>query len=720
MEENIDQLVREQDRLREMVGSLELNIERRTRQRIEAAFAQRLQAELQTRDAEVAVLKNRIKSLEGEEAKKASGEGERQSFGASQRGSTGLRLSAKDQARETVGKLTQGFRNFQFTQYVRTIAFAQLLLCFMTNVARIDLFCVIILLALYACNELDRKAMASYLGFMTFSVIIDIVWMVQHADSSIFAVTQSFGNAIQFVFAITVLAMVAKLVILYPAFSTYRTLPPIKPSEQASATPVSRSIYAKILDAISIIQLAFCFCNALARADLYALVILFLLYAVHEKDRAAMKGYFLFLIFSVLVDVCWLGITARSMYLMGQQGLARRAYPVEFVFFTSIVNLAVKIIFVFLNIPTFRALPNTKPSESKQFIAGVLSDGLSKATLQKVFVTAKSMSYAKWTTGIIATQLVLCFFQSLARLDAFAIVCAIGLYAVNESDKLALEAYFAFLGISFFFDIAWLDLHKDPSQFAWLAGDAATVAFVSAACILGILLKFAILFPAIRHHAELPDIKPSEQGTAIGNQRAKVLAFYAKFKQLAEAEKYRRVMLAFGLIHMVLFFFMALDRVDPFCIIIPILLYAIHERDRNALLAYLLFMDFSFLIDIIWLSMHTDDIKALASGSSTINPSLVFVYACAIVSVIVKFAAHIPAVLLLRTLPNKTTDDSALTAAALADRGMLPSDSLAYSTAARGGSRGGSPPPPGPETALSMGDLERVLREREERLSGYQ
>jgi len=709
MGDSLDYLVREQERLRDMVGSLEMNIERKLKQRIETSFSQKLEAELRSRDADVTFLKTRVKMLEGEEQKRTQGNASKAA--PQTEPLLGSNITPKEQAKQTLTSLKTGFKNFQFTQYVRTIAFSQLLICFMTNIARIDLFCIVILLALYACNELDRKAMISYLGFMTFSIIIDIVWMVQHADSSMFAVTASFGSAIQFVFAVTILAMFAKVIILYPAFSTYRSLPTVKPSEQANASPLTRSAYGRFIDVFAVIQLIFTFCNALARADLYSLVLIFVLYALHERDRTAMRGYFLFLGFSILVDLCWLGINAANMYLAGQQGTARRAYPIEFVFVTSILNLVFKILFSLFAIRSYKGLPEKKPSENKPD-AGLEEGFYGNATLTKFMKTAKKLSFARWTTGIICTQLVLCLFQSLARLDPFAVVCAIGLYAVNEMDKLALEAYFGFLAASFFFDIAWLDLHKDPSKFAFLAGDAPTVAFVSACIILGIILKFAILFPAIRHHAELPDIKPSEQGTEIGNQRAKMLALYAKFRHLGDSERYRRVMICFGFIHLILFFFMALDRIDPFCIIIPILFYSIHERDRNALLAYLLFMDFSFILDIIWLAMHSDDLQALANAASgsttTVQPSLVFVYACAIVSIIVKFVAHIPAILLLRTMPRKTSEDEV---SAMADRGYV-ADSPMYPTTSNEGTGTG---PPAAEN-LSMGELERALQEREERL----
>mmetsp|Transcript_24468 Transcript_24468/g.42085 ORF Transcript_24468/g.42085 Transcript_24468/m.42085 type:complete len:717 (+) Transcript_24468:118-2268(+) len=707
MGDSLDYLVREQERLRDMVGSLEMNIERKLKQRIETSFSQKLEAELRSRDADVTFLKTRVKMLEGEEQKRTQGNASKAA--PQTEPLLGSNITPKEQAKQTLTSLKTGFKNFQFTQYVRTIAFSQLLICFMTNIARIDLFCIVILLALYACNELDRKAMISYLGFMTFSIVIDIVWMVQHADSSVFAVTTAFGSAIQFVFAVTVLAMFAKLIILYPAFSTYRSLPTVKPSEQANASSLTRSAYGHFIDVFAVIQLAFTFCNALARADLYSVVLLFVLYALHERDRTAMRGYFLFLGFSILVDLCWLGINGVNMYLAGQQGTARRAYPIEFVFITSIVNLVFKIIFSLLAIRSYKGLPEKKPSENKPDVG--LEEGYGNSALNKFMKTAKTLSYARWTTGIISTQLVLCLFQSLARLDPFAVVCAIGLYAVNESDKLALEAYFGFLAASFFFDIAWLDLHKDPTKFAFMAGDAPTVAFVSACIILGIILKFAILFPAIRHHAEQPDIKPSEQGTAIGNQRAKLLAFYAKFRQLGNSEKYRRVMIGFGLIHLILFFCMSLDRIDPFCIIIPILFYSIHERDRNALLAYLLFMDFSFILDIVWLALHSDELQALAdaaSGSTSVQPSLVFVYACAIVSIVVKFFAHIPAILLLRTMPTKTSED---VVAGMADRGYVP-ESPMYPTASNDDM--GQPA----AENLSMGELERALQEREERLRG--
>eukprot|EP00741_Cyanophora_paradoxa_P007285 tig00001095_g7047.t1 len=631
---DLDYIARQNAELQQRVDGLEQTIERRVRGNLERVFADRLDNAMRGKDAELTFLKTKVKMFETELGRRGDS-GFTPDYRKAQL--LGGRSLANFDVRETIQNVKGAVQNFSFASYVTYIAMAQLFLCYLTNIARFDLFCAVVIVAIYATHEMDRLAMAAYLGFMVFSIIMDIVWMSQHSDTSMFAVTATFEGTMQFI------------LILFPAISTFRTLPLVKPSEQRGNRP-PLSPFVRVLDGLFVLQLAFCFFNSLARADLYAVVIMIGLYAVHENDKFAMKAYYFFTAVTVVVDIIYLGLHGSEEYNNIRQNNLASTEPKSFVYGTTICNLLIKIIFAFVTMKLFREMPDRKPSESQPSMEAMPGSGFSRIT----HIALGSNERA--TIVMLALQFVFVLFESLARLDVFSVVLVIGMYAVNEKDKVALESYFvaSFLP-SFIMDIVWLAEHQDAAKFAWQAGSSATVTFAMILVVLNMILKLGILIPAIRFHTELPDVKPSEQHTQMGRER--VMGMMSKFTSLPELEKWRRVMLGFAIVHLVLFFFECLDRFDPFCIVIPILFYAVNERDRNALLAYLLFMDLSFILDIVWLSMHGDDLKTMALAASKgqwspVKPSIQFTFAMAIISIFVKFVAHIPAILLLRALPN--------------------------------------------------------------------
>mmetsp|Transcript_35542 Transcript_35542/g.59348 ORF Transcript_35542/g.59348 Transcript_35542/m.59348 type:complete len:794 (-) Transcript_35542:542-2923(-) len=656
----IDYLLQQQERIRESLGNLEGKLENKLRQRLESQFNARLETSLRSTDSEVTFLKGKVKVLEtgisrgtaDGTAKKSTSEGSSLNF---------TKITKDDAVKLGVDyyhKTLDFAKKFSFSKYVYSIAVAQLLFVFMTCIARFDPFGVVILVVLYATHEMDKKALLAYLGFLAFSVALDITWLVQHSDYEQFAIDKSFGSTHQFVYAMTLIALLLKLLILYPVFTTWRDYPTVKPSEQQGRSGIaiagqSAAVVEIVVDVVAVILMAATFVESLARADLYSLIVILLFYAIHEQDKRALQGYFILLGFSSLVDIIWLGIHS-NLKLSPEQQAAHDASPYDFVVVMAAILLVLKVLLVIPVVFVYRTLPDVKPSESAPRSDYNYQEA--ETAVGKLYAAAQNLTWDKACDGLLIFQLVLCLFQSLARFDVYAVVIALALYAVNEKDKLVLEAYWVLSVVSVIFDAVWLVQYAEAGAFAWQAGTSATVKFVTGLVILNIIFKAIVVFPTFKLHNELPNIKPSEMGTEIGERRARLIAYYQKFQNLNALDKWRKVMLAFGIIQVVLFFFISLDRIDPFAVALPILFYSVHERDANALITYVVLMDVSLVLDIIWLSLNSEDLRKMTDAASEgvisdVKPSLQFVFAMCIISIVVKMAAHIPALLLHRILP---------------------------------------------------------------------
>jgi len=61
---------------------------------------------------------------------------------------------------------------------------------------------------------------------------------------------------------------------------------------------------------------------------------------------------------------------------------------------------------------------------------------------------------------LVLLQLLICFAISLARADPFVVACVIGLYAVREMDRRALELYLLLVGVGAALDVLYLLIHE--------------------------------------------------------------------------------------------------------------------------------------------------------------------------------------------------------------------------------------------------------------------
>mmetsp|Transcript_19541 Transcript_19541/g.33541 ORF Transcript_19541/g.33541 Transcript_19541/m.33541 type:complete len:878 (-) Transcript_19541:402-3035(-) len=642
------EISREQERLRDsLAGGLEAALDKRLTERLEQEFARKLEVELRERDMEVGTLKSRIRELEASRGHVTD----------EQSGKTGAYDATGKVSGTSMSSLQDTVRRLSFAKYVRTIATVQLIICFLTSLTRADLFSVVVVIALYAVHENDKEAMLSFLLFQTFSIIVDIAWLGTHGDTSSFAVTAAYKGAMAFVTAMTVLGLLFKVLVMWPAFQHFRDLPAIKPSDQArlATTIETKSFVEKLATFALVLQLGICFFNSLARADMYGLVIVIGLYAMHEKDRRAMRAFFVFLWLSIALDIAWLVLKRQYVSTGSSSDTARSAQPELFVWWMSIINLFLKFLFMFPAARVTRSLPEMKPSE-RPLSAPITVEG---GTPIARFV--KNLPWAKVVLGFAFTQAVLCFFEGIVRMDVFAVVIVVGLYAVNEKDKPAMELFISLMAFSVIVDLAWLGLHADPSKFTFASGTVGAMQFVIIVAAIGLVLKLIAFIPAVKHRDELPDVKPSDIGTAVETRRKMVSNYYRNFAGMQTVEKYRHIMYGFAAIGVVIFFFQSLDRVDPYGIIVLALLYAINERDRTALMIFLVFANVSFILDIVWLASRGDEIKAIAEAiesgtwsSLNISESLQFTFAMCIIGMIVKFVAIFPGFFLLKCLPSKS------------------------------------------------------------------
>jgi len=327
-----------------------------------------------------------------------------------------------------------------------------------------------------------------------------------------------------------------------------------------------------------------------------------------------------------------------------------------------------QVLFIPLAARIYSGLPDVKPSEKKVFaIPQFTQEAPDTSLVNRIRGAVVKVPHSTFLTALSVFQLFICFLESLARLDVFVVVIGIALYAILESDKIALELYMGFMCLSIILDIVWLGIHADAARFEFVAGTVTAMNLVIALVVISIVLKLISIWPALRFRRECPDIKISETGTTIGNKRAAMLGYTKTFKDLRLIDKYSHILYGLAALQLFLFFFESLDRIDPFGLVILALLYGIHEQDRTAIYSYLIAMDFSLILDIVWLSLHSEDLEAIADAAriqewSAVSDSLQFVYALVIISFLVKLLAHIPALLFLGVCPEVKPSEIGTTA----------------------------------------------------------
>merc|ERR1711988_998745 len=113
----------------------------------------------------------------------------------------------------------------------------------------------------------------------------------------------------------------------------------------------------------------------------------------------------------------------------------------------------------------------------------------------KKFMEYNEERYSKMVRNVAILQLIICFLNSLHRVDMFAVVVVLAFYAVHEKDKKALLAYLTFMFFSIILDMVWVSEHNDDAYNAYLNSDPSTAAFVVGMTIFGMILKFLVLYP---------------------------------------------------------------------------------------------------------------------------------------------------------------------------------------------------------------------------------
>eukprot|EP00741_Cyanophora_paradoxa_P025713 tig00000388_g24814.t1 len=685
-------LLEHQEGLRRRLEQAETGyLEQRIGESLEREYAARLDAELSRRDQEISYLKGRLRSLELESAQPAK---VRRPHVEEQRYASD---AAGPSSRTVVSSLADTVRSLSFGKYIRVIAVVQLLICFLTALARADIYAAVVLIAIYACHEKDKAAMGTYIILTLFSIVADVIWLGVHADTRQFAVTVAFKGTMAFVFAMSILGMLFKVLILWPAYEHYKSLPVEKPSEAGfSGAQQGKSAFDRFVFGALLVQFAAVFLIATERADIYALVLLIAMYSINEKDKSAMRGFFLFAVLSLILDVVWLAL--HRLDLDNLQSMAKNASATDFVFGMTIVNMLFKLAFAVIAVRIFTELPQTKPSDKRAALASQMGQGAGygsrdmHAAFARFDAIASKLPNEKALIFFAAVQLVLCCFESLARWDVFAVVVGVSLYAILERDKIAIDIYMGLMAVSLVADLIWFGVYSDQDKFLWRTGTVGTLSFVIAMAALSFVLKLVSLVPALYFRKNLPD-KPSEDGMM------PELGIHERFQRAAPVEKLSYVMYGFAAVHLVLFFVVALERLDPFGVVILALLYGTHEYDRRAILGYMLFMDLSLVFDCVWLVQHKTDLNQMYAAATNrqiannVAESTQIVYAATVIHILFKFAAHIPAFLYLRVLPEtKPSEDPVMTSAPVVM--VDPNQSVGYSAPLRAPLSGTPPSAP--------------------------
>jgi len=284
-----------------------------------------------------------------------------------------------------------------------------------------------------------------------------------------------------------------------------------------------------------------------------------------------------------------------------------------------------------------------KPSENienRTIDSVALTHDAETLPTEQVTLRAKMMSYLKINVSryskqviiILLLHLVLCFANTLERSDLYSVIIIIALYATNEKDKLPLLAFIWLLGISILLDIIWIDLHVKEFNFSVYEGGTDEITtFVIVITTIGILLKLIVLYPVVKLYQELPEVKPSD--TTVVTQR---LNAYFAF----DVDKYCSYLGNVLMFQAVIYCLNSIGRTD--CTVLPIAIgyYGVKLRDRYSLLTYIVFLDVSMLVDLIWLGIH---INASIFTDATLIGTEDFTITLTLISLLIKLIAHYPA-----------------------------------------------------------------------------
>eukprot|EP00164_Ancoracysta_twista_P001277 GFYU01001675.1.p1 GENE.GFYU01001675.1~~GFYU01001675.1.p1 ORF type:complete len:734 (-),score=270.89 GFYU01001675.1:749-2950(-) len=571
-------------------------------------------------------------------------------------------------SRVSVRSVLDKAKNFSFGKYVQTIAVAQLILCFFNSLERNPFFAGVVLLAIYGAHEKDKKAILAYLIFMFLSVINDIVWLGLHHDIGNTAGSSADRDLIIIVMTTTILGLIMKVLVFYPALKFYKELPDVKPSEQGKGgnptddtkgprsraranrmscfglLPANATKKEKYFLALSIAQLITVAFITIEAPDIFVINVVIAFYAVNEKDRGALNLYFPTCAASMIFDIVWLGLHA-----VAHESTEELKHTVEFVFALRIINLCFKAASLPVAFVLRKELPPVKPEDEDTVVpnssgaaAGSGSGSRSARLLGRASEVIK-YDRSKFTKimkilGIIL--LINCYMMELARTDLAAVVLLMAFYAINEKDRRACQLFVVFLGVSLIPDLAYLVANANATETAYKAGTAGTVVFVFVMTIIGILVKLATLFVAHNLSKDLP----------LKSQNGEDAEEDTPLEQWSKA-------FAGVLVLQLIIYFLEIERSDPFGIIILLGFYAVHEQDKASLIAYILFMDISLVLDIVYLGLHYKSASDAAKDSSSAELGAVhFTLGMVVLSVIVKFFSHYPGFQLLTLIPDEAPE----------------------------------------------------------------
>jgi len=228
--------------------------------------------------------------------------------------------------------------------------------------------------------------------------------------------------------------------------------------------------------------------------------------------------------------------------------------------------------------------------------------------------------------------MLICFINTLDRADFYCVIIVIALYATNEKDKLPLLVFMWLLGISILLDIIWIDINVNAFDLSLYQGGGFGIStFIVVVTIIGILLKIIVLYPVVKLYQELPEVKPSDT-TAISQKLNAYLAF--------DVDKFSSYLGNVLMFLAVIYCLNSIGRTD--CTILPIVIgyYGVKLRDRYSILTFIVFLDASMLVDLIWLGIH---INANIFTDATLIGTEDFAITLTLISLLIKLIAHYPA-----------------------------------------------------------------------------
>eukprot|EP00736_Rhodelphis_marinus_P002777 Rmarinus@m.14013 len=499
---------------------------------------------------------------------------------------------SSEPARSAIVTIRDGVESlrFVFASYITYIAVALLVAGLVESLARMDVFAMAGLVALYAVNRRNRIAMRGFLFLLVLSWVLDIVWLSIHWDNygdAVSNVDDAVLGVRHVVVAVTIMALIFKTLVFFPAVRHEQQMEVAGDASTLSFNMIREAPLRSCSVTLAPIILILSFISSLDRYDMSCVPVICGLFGLYERNRSAMRAFFLFSCVSILVDCIWIGVHGdhRSFDQVDRIDDAG-----DVAFGPSIANMVLKVASLLIAYSQYREwpAPTINPEDPHLAEYDIERDFLRfdrEIVLPEDLVQAfsfESEKYTQYASGLCVVIVILLQFVSLGRGDVFALVALLGIAVSRLHMPSALLTFICLLLLSIIVDMVWMGVHSVKFE-QWSDETTDTEKFVLVFFIFAFILKI-VLFPiVVLLHRSLPRVDPVSDVALmeeLGRYPADETERLQLFRKM-ELQRYKDLVYYICGTQLVLFMLNTLDRCDPMGIGAFIGIYAIMKTDKK-------------------------------------------------------------------------------------------------------------------------------------------